>query len=241
MILHEVRTEGGEERIRYFDIRFAFVPPTPKSPPYFLGAGAEVYDEKLDPIEGPIIRVTAEHEAQELGLDSFFDVLTDHMTAQRGEVIYCDLSKEDLRGMLYSYLDKRGLRQLTAIQIPYSDFTLRIGKVKDYDETGKLVVSKGSPLYGDLRGISRLDLRDSPEVNFYRLATLSMLVAGFDKYPPRPPLNFKGLINRRGDKSGWWMLIALIPIIGSIWFLIELGFLAGTPGPNRFGPPPTDA
>jgi uncharacterized membrane protein YhaH (DUF805 family) len=42
------------------------------------------------------------------------------------------------------------------------------------------------------------------------------------------------------DKSGWWMLIALIPIIGSIWLLIELGFLAGTPGPNRFGPPPTD-
>jgi uncharacterized membrane protein YhaH (DUF805 family) len=33
----------------------------------------------------------------------------------------------------------------------------------------------------------------------------------------------------------------LIPIIGSIWFLIELGFLAGTPGPNRFGPPSTDA
>ena len=40
------------------------------------------------------------------------------------------------------------------------------------------------------------------------------------------------------DKSGWWMLIALIPIIGSMWLLIELGFLAGTPGPNRFGLPP---
>jgi uncharacterized membrane protein YhaH (DUF805 family) len=42
------------------------------------------------------------------------------------------------------------------------------------------------------------------------------------------------------DKSGWWMLIVLVPIIGSIWFLIELGFLAGTPGPNRFGSQPTD-
>jgi uncharacterized membrane protein YhaH (DUF805 family) len=41
------------------------------------------------------------------------------------------------------------------------------------------------------------------------------------------------------DKSGWWMLIVLVPIIGSIWLLIELGFLAGTPGANRFGPPPT--
>ena len=42
------------------------------------------------------------------------------------------------------------------------------------------------------------------------------------------------------DKSGWWMLIVLVPIIGWIWFIIELGFLKGTPGPNRFGPPVTD-
>jgi uncharacterized membrane protein YhaH (DUF805 family) len=39
------------------------------------------------------------------------------------------------------------------------------------------------------------------------------------------------------DKSGWWLLIGLVPILGALWLLIELGFLAGTPGPNRFGPP----
>ncbi len=38
------------------------------------------------------------------------------------------------------------------------------------------------------------------------------------------------------DKSGWWSLIMFVPIIGSIWFLVELGFLRGTDGPNRFGP-----
>jgi uncharacterized membrane protein YhaH (DUF805 family) len=42
------------------------------------------------------------------------------------------------------------------------------------------------------------------------------------------------------DKSGWWVLIGLVPVIGAIWLLIELGFLKGTPGPNRFGPPVTD-
>jgi uncharacterized membrane protein YhaH (DUF805 family) len=42
------------------------------------------------------------------------------------------------------------------------------------------------------------------------------------------------------DKTGWWVLIGLIPIIGVIWLLIELGFLKGTPGPNRFGPPVTE-
>ena len=40
------------------------------------------------------------------------------------------------------------------------------------------------------------------------------------------------------DKSGWWSLIIFVPIIGSIWILVELGFLRGTEGPNRFGPDP---
>lgn len=40
------------------------------------------------------------------------------------------------------------------------------------------------------------------------------------------------------DKSGWWSLIVLIPIIGAIWILVELGILEGTRGPNRFGPDP---
>ncbi|MCG6856861.1 MAG: DUF805 domain-containing protein [Salaquimonas sp.] len=40
------------------------------------------------------------------------------------------------------------------------------------------------------------------------------------------------------DKSGWWTLIAFVPVIGGIWILIELGILAGKPGENRFGPDP---
>lgn len=40
------------------------------------------------------------------------------------------------------------------------------------------------------------------------------------------------------DKGAIWILIGLIPLIGSIWVLIECGFLDGTPGPNRFGPSP---
>ena len=40
------------------------------------------------------------------------------------------------------------------------------------------------------------------------------------------------------DKSGWWSLIAFIPLIGFLWVLIECGFLAGTSGSNRFGEDP---
>jgi uncharacterized membrane protein YhaH (DUF805 family) len=40
------------------------------------------------------------------------------------------------------------------------------------------------------------------------------------------------------DRSGWFQLVGLIPVVGPIWLLVELGFLRGTRGPNRFGPDP---
>lgn len=40
------------------------------------------------------------------------------------------------------------------------------------------------------------------------------------------------------NKSGWWTLIILVPIVGSIWMIIELGLLKGTEGPNKYGPDP---
>ena len=40
-------------------------------------------------------------------------------------------------------------------------------------------------------------------------------------------------------KSGWWVLINLIPFVGAIWAFVECGCLRGTEGPNQFGPDPT--
>jgi uncharacterized membrane protein YhaH (DUF805 family) len=37
------------------------------------------------------------------------------------------------------------------------------------------------------------------------------------------------------DKSGWWVLIGIIPYIGIIWAFIENGLLPGTKGPNHYG------
>ena len=39
------------------------------------------------------------------------------------------------------------------------------------------------------------------------------------------------------DKSGWWVLIGFVPLIGPIWTFVEVGCLAGTDGPNDYGPP----
>lgn len=40
------------------------------------------------------------------------------------------------------------------------------------------------------------------------------------------------------DRSGWWLLIGIIPIIG--WIVLLYFFvISGTPGPNKYGPPRT--
>jgi uncharacterized membrane protein YhaH (DUF805 family) len=38
-------------------------------------------------------------------------------------------------------------------------------------------------------------------------------------------------------KSGWWMLLSLIPYIGGLWILVECGFLPGDEGSNKYGEP----
>jgi uncharacterized membrane protein YhaH (DUF805 family) len=39
------------------------------------------------------------------------------------------------------------------------------------------------------------------------------------------------------DKSGAWMFLILVPF-GSLWVLVECGFLPGTDGPNQYGGDP---
>ena len=39
------------------------------------------------------------------------------------------------------------------------------------------------------------------------------------------------------DRTGWWVLMSLVPVIGTIVLLV-FAALEGTPGENRFGPNP---
>jgi uncharacterized membrane protein YhaH (DUF805 family) len=42
------------------------------------------------------------------------------------------------------------------------------------------------------------------------------------------------------SKSGWWVLINLVPAIGPIWSFVEAGCLRGTEGGNEYGGDPTE-
>jgi len=40
------------------------------------------------------------------------------------------------------------------------------------------------------------------------------------------------------DKSAWWLLVNVLPLVGWLWTLVENGLLPGTRGDNRFGVEP---
>ena len=42
------------------------------------------------------------------------------------------------------------------------------------------------------------------------------------------------------NKSGWWTLIGLIPVVGQLWVIIECGCLPARKGANRFGDSPAE-
>jgi len=48
------------------------------------------------------------------------------------------------------------------------------------------------------------------------------------------------LVKRLHDRarSAWWLLVAVIPVLGPLWLFIDLALRAGTPGDNQYGDDP---
>lgn len=42
------------------------------------------------------------------------------------------------------------------------------------------------------------------------------------------------------NKSGWWLVVNFIPILGWIYTFVMLGFMPGDQGSNHYGPPPRE-
>jgi uncharacterized membrane protein YhaH (DUF805 family) len=40
------------------------------------------------------------------------------------------------------------------------------------------------------------------------------------------------------DRSAWWVLLLLVPVVGVLWTLLDNGLVRGTNGPNRYGEAP---
>lgn len=42
------------------------------------------------------------------------------------------------------------------------------------------------------------------------------------------------------DRSGWWWWLAFVPLVGGIILIVMFYVRPGTPGPNTYGPSPTE-
>lgn len=73
------------------------------------------------------------------------------------------------------------------------------------------------------------------EAAFGRGATLIL-------YPPLLWFQIALAVKRMHDRghSAFWLFIAVIPILGPLWLLIELGFRVGTAGENQYGTDPLE-
>ncbi|MDR0275100.1 MAG: DUF805 domain-containing protein [Burkholderiaceae bacterium] len=66
------------------------------------------------------------------------------------------------------------------------------------------------------------------------LASALLLIYGLATLVPAIAVGVRRLHDI--DRSGWWMLIVFVPLIGGIVLLV-FAVLPGTQGNNRFGPP----
>lgn len=108
-----------------------------------------------------------------------------------------------------------------------TSFEGRINRAKFWACLGVLVV--GSIIAVIIDNLLGTTFNDMPYGFVYSLYGLAMIYPVLSIYAKRW---------HDRDKSGWWTLIGLVPVIGGIWLLVELGILEGTKGANRFGPDP---
>ncbi len=61
-------------------------------------------------------------------------------------------------------------------------------------------------------------------------------------YPPFAWVLAALVVKRMHDRghSPAWLAAILIPVLGALWLVIELGLRRGTPGENQYGPDPLD-
>ena len=83
---------------------------------------------------------------------------------------------------------------------------------------------------------SVVDLRSHPEIagrELFMHVMLPMLIIVVLFLYPAYALATKRWHDR--GKSGWWSLIAFVPVIGGLWMFVELGFLGPSEYVNAYG------
>lgn len=99
-------------------------------------------------------------------------------------------------------------------------------------------------LFGGMAALTAMTM-DSDSSETAAVAGSMMMLFGVSVllFIPYMISSFSLAVRRWHDlgKSGWWVLVGLIPVIGGLYAFIMTGFIEGTRGPNPYGEDPKEA
>lgn len=93
-------------------------------------------------------------------------------------------------------------------------------------------------------GLQSLIARLTPEISAYGpdLGNLNIrpLLIGLLLAIPVAWMSFCLLVKRWHDRgrSGWWVVVGLVPVVGNLWAVVECALLPGSVSGNKYGPAP---
>lgn len=93
-------------------------------------------------------------------------------------------------------------------------------------------------------GLQSLIDRLTPQLSVYGpdLGNLNIrpLLIGLLLAIPVAWMSFCLLVKRWHDRgrSGWWVVVGLVPIVGNLWAVVECALLPGSVSGNKYGPAP---
>jgi hypothetical protein len=164
--------------------------------------GQEIQD-KLEALPGPLILLD-EWEFSGLGIDTFWDQVTDSLSLHEARPVYFDIADESNVAAFQDYLNRRKL-SVDYSPAPWADnFFTGLATCNDWLREGRLDLNKSSLARAQLKNIKRDDLRDTekPERKFPLVNALRHVVSGFRKIPSSRPLRM-GEFKNLGGTGGW--------------------------------------
>ena len=203
IITHILDAGNSEnETVRYSDVRTGLSWPTAESPGYYCILGEEYHeDNKYEGMKSKgNLKLLSEHESPGISLDELFAKLTDDTSLLRCSRIFTDMSDE-YDGYVESFREfVIGIKHSGYLHpAPYADnFLLGVSWIQDWTKSGKLSIPEKTIVRSQLKHITKSDLADSPEVDFYAINALRYVVAAFHKMRPNPNPVWRP--NRRRNK-----------------------------------------
>jgi hypothetical protein len=189
---------GGPKIIkRYAAIRGGITWPTSKAPAYFCIVGEEYIaprctDEKAPP--GPRIPI-AEFMSDSLSMQNFYDRLIDLAEQMMCRDFYVDLPEERWACGYENDLNEAVCEQKAKVYLydayDKDSFILGVSRIKSDFDKGNLKIPKDSIVFSQLQALTREDLDNSPEENFYSINALRHVISSYYRYAPviKLPLN----------------------------------------------------